>query len=909
MNDEAPRGSTDPDAASVVAARGLGEGTSVGRYVVRRLLGAGGMGAVYEATDPELGRSVAIKVLHPAREESPGGLARLVREAQAMAALSHPNVVTVHDVGEHDGGVFIAMELVEGCTLVDWLARQPRAWPEIFGVLRQAGEGLAAVHGRHLIHRDVKPDNVMVGEDGRVRLMDFGLVRRDADRAPSTERPASQPAGTDLLDRTLTRSGAVVGTPRYMAPEQLRGGVVGPAADQFGWCATAYEALYGEAPFAGTSRDEIDEAIAAGRVRPPPSDTRVPAFVRGALVRGLAADPDLRWPDMPTLLAALARDPRPRRRASLAAVSLIGIGAVGWAGVRWDAQRREAACEGAGAAVASVWDDATAAEIRQRFAAVGLSYAGETARQVTAALDAWRDTWTTTSVAQCRAAEVEGTLAESRWALVRDCLDDAADEVAELVGVLREADVGVVSGAALASLGVVDPATCADLDRLGLRPRMDRAATAEIRRAIARARAREYVGDYADAREVAERAAREADELGVEPLRARAHRAVGAARLGLGDTQSAVDAFEVAFDAAVRAEDDEVAADVALLLVYPVGSALSRPRDGLRWAREAETHLDRGGASADDARRYLVANARATVMQDDGDWVGAVEELRAAAAGLERVTGPDHPETAQVLHNLGILEQMTGNLDAADAALTRALAAKTALFGPDHPEVATTAIAYGELLGALGRRTRAQQVLRRALEIREHALGRDSALVGHALYTLAHVVDSNEERTALLERALQIHEDTIGARHPETAMVIAELGLAAMKAEQWAEARDRFVLALDILEGELGAEHPLIAQEAYNLGRAQQGLGELDAAEASLQRAAEVSARTMGEQHPFTAKAWVAFGSLLLDRGMAAAAIEPLERAVAACAGGKVEGDLPDLARERLLKARAQSEQ
>ncbi|MEX1367085.1 MAG: serine/threonine-protein kinase [Nannocystaceae bacterium] len=288
-----------------------------------RCIGMGGMGQVYAAYDPPLDRKVALKVLH---EDHQGRYhPRLVREAQALARLSHPNVVAVHDVGVHDGRLFVAMELVEGVTLREWLLRHPvrvgsgakatARLEVVLDVLLQAGEGLAAAHRAGLVHRDFKPGNVLIGDDGRVRVVDFGLVRvegRDGDRErerelaelASGERGAAVELLEGLDEGSLTRPGAVVGTPAYMAPEQFLGTGVGAAADQFGFCVTAWEAVFGGRAFCGRSVVGLLEAVRKGRVRKA-VEVAGAGGLEVVLRKGLAFGPGLRFRGMEGLLAAL----------------------------------------------------------------------------------------------------------------------------------------------------------------------------------------------------------------------------------------------------------------------------------------------------------------------------------------------------------------------------------------------------------------------------------------------------------------------------------------------------------------------------------------------------------------------------------------------------------------------------
>ena len=322
----------------------------IGRFVIFEELGAGGMGQVFAAYDPDLDRKVALKLVQRPPDGAGNGdwQARLVREAQAMAKLSHPNVVTVYEVSAHAGQVFLVMELVEGRDLARWLVT-PRSWQRIVEVFRAAGEGLAAAHAAGLVHRDFKPANVLVGDDGRVRVADFGLV------GTRTARPAGEQTSptSDLLSRDLTHFGAVIGTPAYMAPEQISGATTDERSDVFSFCVALWEALYGMRPFAGETMTGRLAAIRRGEIREPPEST-APRWLRPLLLRGLSDEPGDRWPGMRPLLDALARDPereRARRRRSALLVTLVLAlgGALVYGGSalwsRYRAHAREAAAQ------------------------------------------------------------------------------------------------------------------------------------------------------------------------------------------------------------------------------------------------------------------------------------------------------------------------------------------------------------------------------------------------------------------------------------------------------------------------------------------------------------------------------------------------------------------------------------
>jgi hypothetical protein len=324
-------------------ASSLTQGALVGRYTVLSLVGRGGMGEVYAAYDPQLDRRVALKLLRPRYGMgNVRGEARLLREARAIARLSHPNVITVHDAGTVGDRIFVAMEYVDGETLASWLAAQPRSWLEIVRVFRGAAHGLAAAHACGLVHRDFKPQNVMVARDGSPHVTDFGLVQRlfAHDEENDTGAPPERDDGArDLTLATLTRSGEFVGTPLYMSPEQLKLEPTDARTDQFSFCVALYQALFGEHPFLGDGEGAVGrlkEDVIAGRIRPAPSRTAVPSWVRRVLVRGLAATPEARWPSMTELVAELERglptDPerapavgRRERMLVCAGMSVLGV--------------------------------------------------------------------------------------------------------------------------------------------------------------------------------------------------------------------------------------------------------------------------------------------------------------------------------------------------------------------------------------------------------------------------------------------------------------------------------------------------------------------------------------------------------------------------------------------------------
>jgi serine/threonine protein kinase len=301
----------------------LAPGTRVGRYELVERVGTGATGTVYAAQDPDLSRRVALKLLHP-RARGEAWRARLLREARAMARIVHPAVVTVYDVGYHDGQLFIAMEFVAGGTLRDWVSAEPRTWQEVLDVFSRVGDGLGAAHAAGLVHRDFKPENVLVSLDGEVRVTDFGLAR-PLSTAAFDDPVACAPSESGTLRARLTRTGALVGTPAYMSLEQLEGQPADEHSDLFSFCVALYEALYGERPFSGTTLTSLRAAIRAGRIRPEPVKSGVPAALRRVLLKALGPDRERHYPSLRALLTALDRQREKPLRARVA-ISALGVG-------------------------------------------------------------------------------------------------------------------------------------------------------------------------------------------------------------------------------------------------------------------------------------------------------------------------------------------------------------------------------------------------------------------------------------------------------------------------------------------------------------------------------------------------------------------------------------------------------
>jgi tetratricopeptide (TPR) repeat protein/predicted Ser/Thr protein kinase len=701
----------------------LPRGATIGRYVLLDKLGAGGMGVVYAAYDPELDRKVALKLLLPKGEETGSdGRARLLREAQALAKLSHPNVVAVHDVGTHGTRVWIAMEFVAGDTLGEWAKGRPRRWPELLRVLIDAARGVAAAHAAGLVHRDLKPDNVMVGRDGRVRVMDFGLAHGRAVTVTDPSLASTLRADKEIrpefaaLVLPMTKMGAVQGTPAYMAPEQWQGREAEPATDQFGWSVMAWEMLYGERPFAGENMMALAAAVLSGQRRVPPRGRGVPKWLRRVVERGLATEPAKRWPTMAAILMALERG-RTRARGRSIALGIAGVAilAGGWEGYRrWelaeaeatrmqDIAQREAACQQAGADLESTWNDVARAQLLQAFVGVGGSEAAIAAKRAMPWLDrhanAWKHARTGTCLDHDRGTLTAETLDRALW-----CLDERRMEFETLVAELVQADRVALQKAIPAAAGL-DPITpCSDPDalaRLPIPPLETREEARAIRREIANSSNLYASGKFTDAADVARGALTRAGTLTWSPLTAAARLRLGLALARLGKFTNAAKELEEAGFAAMEAGALGVAADAAIALVSLTGQRLARFDDGVRWSRLADLALHQLEPRP-GLRTAVNLQSLATVRTLTGDLAGARTLQGRALALQEEALGPDHPIVAGTLQGLATTLNNLAAYPEALAANERSLKIREAVLGPQHSDVARSLTNQGLILRRMG---------------------------------------------------------------------------------------------------------------------------------------------------------------------------------------------------------------
>ncbi|MCH9686421.1 MAG: tetratricopeptide repeat protein [Deltaproteobacteria bacterium] len=862
------------------------DGTAVGRYIVVGQLGAGGMGVVYIAFDPELERDVALKLLH--RETRPGTRARerLLREAQALARLSHPNVVRVYDVGEHDGQVFLAMEFVQGQTLRKWLDAADRTWPEILDVLVRAGRGLASAHDKDIVHRDVKPENVMVADDGRVLVMDFGLARAGEWASVGSLEVVQETLNPSETSLALTNAGAALGTPAYMAPEQHLRLPTNARTDQFSFCVSLYEALFRTRPFTGDSLTALSLAITEGRPRPPPPRHGVPARVVRAVERGLSRSPSERFATLTKLLDELSRDPRPARRRWIAAGAVAG--AVGMYGgwQAWGAAQLREQCEAEGQAITTVWNDARRARVDEAVGASKVSYAHDSWNRASQRIDAHAQAWSSLRTETCLAAStnIRPELDAERSRL---CFEERRTQLDAVLARFELAGPKIMQRMVTVVVELPRMDECTDEAWLGRRPadppdRALRKQFATLRHRLVEVGVWISTGQYDDAVAGARAVQAEAEAAGAMTLVADARLAAGLALDLQGDYAQAQTELEQAYYVAGGTHHDGAALRAATRLSFLTGYERANLEDGLRWAATAEMLVTRLGLTDDPAVSTWLVNL-GSIHQAHGNYDEALRALRRALEVAERAYGGDHPQLAALWANLGNTLHGRGETGAALAAHRRGLEIRENSLGPNHPEVGLSLGNMGATLHVLGRYGDAQTALDRAVEIQVAAFGERHGSVANTLNNLGAVHFSLQDFDAALQtyrRALEILSETRGPDSHVVANTHNNIGRIHGKRGEHELALGSYQRALEIRIDSLGPQHPLVAKVHNNMARTHRALRAYDEAIAAHERAREIWTAAHGPRHARVAAVRYDLGITLLDAGRPTAAVGQLELAL-----------------------------
>lgn len=828
-------GLPDEDASSDVS-----PGALVDRYLVVGRLGRGGMGEVFRAYDPVLRREVALKVVRLV-EPSSEGQARLLREARALARLSHPNVVTVYDVGTIGDEVFVAMELVEGSTLRVWLD-SPRTPDAVVDVFVAAAEGLAAAHDAGLVHRDFKPDNVMLGDDGRVRVLDFGLAREHA----AASRAASGVLdGGDEAEGSLTHTSAIVGTPRYMAPEQWRGERADARSDQFAFAVALCEALYGEHPFGGRT-DGTSECSPVERL-PIFRTSRVAQDVRDALVKALAREPSDRHESLRDL--ALALRPKPARasrrtRALVVAGALLFV-AVSLLGVR---ASRVSPCGSGAEGLAGVWDDARKSRVDAVFVESGLEDGAELANRLRGRVDAYAASWAAMQGEACRSTRELGVQSERLMDLRMHCLMRLRDRLRGFLDGIESTRMTRDRRALLASVGDIATlppvAVCADVDALSRAVPLpdDPAARAEvldIERRFDELSAQAFASPGAERIAFAKELAARAEAIQHAPTQAEVSLLVGLSQLAAGKAADAATSFEASILAAAQGRDDrtEARAWAGLIEAYGKQSLYEKVLVLEPAARAAiARHADVSDA---DGRLDTVMG---WALRELGRFDEARARYESALKKLEGASGRER-DIVTAESGLGVVAKEQGRYEEARAHYERAIALSTAALGARHPTTLRTINNLAVTLKYLGRYAEARELYERVRDAYASFLDADHPDHGIPLANLGNMYRAEgrlADAKASFMAAMRVWEKAYGPRHLPLAHLSADIASALVSEGAYEEALASYARALVIAHSAVGADSWHTARIHAGLATSSLRLGHMDRALAESARALEV---------------------------------------------------------------------
>lgn len=822
---------------AMVASRLFGpsqRAAQIGRFTLLERIGRGGMGDVYAAYDPMLDRKVALKVLRG----EPGHLDAeergwLLAEARAAARLAHPNVVSIHEVGDDGEGVHIAMEFIDGVTLRAWL-HAPRSLAQILHVFTLAGRGLAAAHDAGLVHRDFKPENVLVsGSDEvepRVRVVDFGLARVMAARSPDSAPNSGGPNST------------LMGTPAYMSPEQLLRRPLDARSDQFSFCVALHEALTGRHPYGadepGATGEQTCARILAGA--PPLGHRTIPGWLRQLLRRGLMPDPAARYATMRGLLRELRATPERRKRGTriAAGVALVLASSAVTMVSRdpWTA----APCLEIADELGDVWDVRVRAASRAAFVDSGLANAAEVWARVEPRVDEYADAWLAARRSSCLAAHADAAAPGLR---LRDgCLLRRRAELAGLTGLLAEADQATM----LAAIEVLDQLTplsaCDDIEGLqreatALESGAEPEAFEALRREILDLKTRVRAGH---AREVLPRAVALMDAAtnSGPTVRAEALHLRGLAEALLGDHDAATTSLTAAVHEAIAGRHHRLHAELAVRLVWLHGMQRRQFVEAGAWVLHAGAAIRAIHDEPILAARLL--DHRGAIASLEHDYAAA-ERLHREALALRSGAAPNaHIDRAMSMSNLGLALLSQGKIEAAEPQIEAALAMYREVYGPQHPTVAAVLSNLGQAQVQAGRTERGLALLHEALALKERSLGPQHVALltthnnlGGAYGELRRGAEAREH----YRRALAIGERSFGPDSPRLESIVHNLAFEAWLAGAFDEVVVLASRALELQRRLYGETNPILASTLELLARGQLGVGRTEEAVATIERA------------------------------------------------------------------------
>ncbi|GAB4564576.1 MAG: hypothetical protein Tsb0020_14870 [Haliangiales bacterium] len=890
------------------------EPIQLGNFTLLRFVGGGGMGEVYEAHDERLDRTIAIKLVRSDRSTSERDDDRLLREAQTLARLSHPNVVQIHEAGWFEGRVFIAMEFIRGSSLRAWLQQraesgQPPPLREVLALLLEVGRGLQAAHEVGLVHRDFKPDNILVGTDGRSRVVDFGLAR-------STQRVASPPGAlaegeheidvataatllpdgpTDagamdtmsqrplrLADRVLTTCGKFLGTPRYMAPEQRRGEAVDARCDQYSFCVTLYEAICGAAlPSGEALSDPLRAVHKRGGLRDS-RGRRVPAAVQKVLRRGLAPRPEDRFSDMGALLDALAAWPRRRRLAVAVAAALVAgtVLVYGAAG-----ETRDQMCDDADERVVAEWTPQRRVVIREAFARTGLKYAEVTWEALERDLDQYAARLASELVAVCEATYERQTQSLATFESRLMCLSARRQRLTALLAQLEQADVSAVERAHKAALDLPELTSCTHTETLRYGMPTPAPAIADeverVRQALAEARTEELLGHMEEATQLARKLVSDSERLGYAPVRAEALYQQGRILAHEGTTRADAERGEkLLLQAQMLAESsrhDELSAELWSQLLFSASRNHSDTRQARAWYERAVAAIERIGRPA--RREIAVLRNLARVHYQEGEYEAARDVQREALALSE--SRPEVPPLVRglCLHDLAATQRRLGALAASQRHYEQALVIHEAQFGASHPSLLDLRFGIAMLLVQRGEPAAA----------RAHLIELASIGDGHSdvhARALIELSDIERQSGALasasryLDKALALLCRLYGCDHVEYARGLLRLGAIAYQRGEYDDARAAYERARAIFVRDFGPEHIDVGFVLANLLEVELAEGRSAEAQTAYTQAERILARHFDSTPALAPYLASMHGQILLGEERYEPAADVLERAL-----------------------------
>jgi eukaryotic-like serine/threonine-protein kinase len=888
----------------------------IDRYVIDKKLGAGGMGIVYLAEDPELKRKVVLKLLRPELDTGGTDRARLLREAQAMAKVSHANVVPIYDVGIHNDQVFLAMEFIDGVDLATWL-KGDRPQRAILDTFVAAGRGLAAAHKAGLVHRDFKPHNVLIGDDGAVKVTDFGLARvelapveeksDDKKRPRVVARDVADLSSATLLESPLTVTGALVGTPAYMAPEQIRGEVVDARTDQFSFCIALYEALYKQRPFTGKTANELFESTLEGKLPQAFGTTRgVPRHVREAIRRGLRVDPAERHPSMDALLGEIA--PRSRRPLAIAAVA--GLATVAAAGVTMFALRGNdapAPCTGPDE-LATVWSPARRQAIEGAFKATGQPVARGAFASIARDVDRYAAEWHAGFSDACEATRVRATQSEQVMDQRMRCLHRRAAELDALLDVVAHPDDAVLTNASTLASNLTSPASCANLESLAATapppdPKL-RAEVDAIEAAIAKERAQLAATRIDAARKQATDLLARARSTGHKPLIAELLLEVGQAQILTLDYQEAEKSMNEAIEVAELAGADYSRATAYVQLVG-ISTSLGRLDDAERWVRHARAAVER--VSQDKALSAELDREVGALFEVRGDAKAAEASFQRAIERLIALHGPDSRDVAIAHRDLGSLYFDTHEYERAFAEHGKAREIFAKVLGPENPEVAASLGLQGSVRNQQNKLEEAIKLEEQELELMRRYYGDDHYMLAPTYQNLALTLQHagrDDEAITMMKRAAVITERAHGTDSALHAGVLSTLGLLLSNTGHHDDGYDTFARALAIYKKAYGTElHTDVVTTLNAMATIRKRQQRYNDALALLEQSRAIVEKVQTPDGQLHADTLTRIGTIQILRDKPADAIPVLEKALEMRMAAKAAPSLMSWTRFELAKA------